>query len=108
MNKLSCAVKECVNYSSGLCCLEKIFVDGVSAMKSAGTSCASFVAKKNAAENSCARGNCASAETRIQCKAEKCVYNSNDKCTADKVNVGSVCPDVSTMSETECETFKMR
>ena len=43
MNKLSCAVKECVNYSSGLCCLEKIFVDGVSAMKSAGTSCASIL-----------------------------------------------------------------
>ena len=108
MNKLSCAVKDCVNYSSGLCSLEKIIVDGPSASKSAGTSCASFIPKKGAAENSCRGGSCLSLDTKIECKANKCAYNANSKCTADKVNMGCVCSDVCTMSQTECETFKVK
>ena len=108
MNKLSCTVKDCVNNESGLCSLEKIMVEGPSALKSAGTSCASFIPRKGNAQNSCAKGNCVSAETKIECKAEHCNYNSNCKCTAEKVNVGCMCPEVCTMSQTECETFKTK
>ena len=108
MNKLSCAVKECVNHVSGLCALDRIVVEGPSANKSAGTSCASFVPKSVSAHNSCCKTGSASADTKIDCMAEKCSYNSNLKCTAQKVNVGCVCPGVCTMSETECETFKAK
>ena len=108
MNKLSCAVKDCVNNACGLCCLEKIIVEGPSAVKCEGTSCVSFVAKRDGAQNSCAKNNCAHEETNIVCKAEHCVYNANTKCTASKVNVGCVKGAVCVSSETECETFKAK
>ena len=107
MNKLSCQVSSCGNNESGLCCLNKIKVDGPSASVSAGTCCASFVEKGTASATNYAGSSCnASPDTKIDCKAEKCSYNHNCKCDAHNVDVGCCCSSPKAMSETECCTFK--
>ena len=107
MNRLSCQVSNCNNWDSGLCCLNKIKVDGPSASVSSGTCCASFSERNQDASNSNTLfSNSAEPETNIGCKAETCVHNKHCKCTANNVNVGCCCSSPKSMSETECCTFR--
>lgn len=108
MNNLSCKVKECTYNCTGLCQLSRIKVNGHEPMSSAGTYCASFAEKKGSASNNTSCGSGASPETKIECRVHNCSYNSNNLCSASKVNMGCSSSSPKIMDETECETFKHR
>ena len=48
----------------------------------------------------------ASVETNIACNAVTCMYNSNKKCTAEKIQIAGV--KAMTSGETECGTFQCK
>ena len=107
MNRLECQVTSCQHYCNNQCCLPGIKVDGPSACESSQTCCSSFEERhRSMGENVSACGRTPSVETSIDCKAEKCAYNENCKCTAECVCVGCFCGDVTTKSGTECCTFR--
>ena len=108
MNNLYCKVKECTNNNcDGLCQLGRIKVNGHEPNSSAGTYCASFAEKKGSASNANCYSN-ATEETKIECRVHNCTYNSNNLCSAPKVNMGCSSASPKIMDETECETFKHR
>lgn len=42
----------------------------------------------------------------IDCSACDCIYNCDNKCTAGEIHVGP--KSATTVSETDCQTFKLR
>ncbi len=48
-------------------------------------------------------------DSKIKCSVDQCYYNSNDRCEASSIQVGSCgCQDVQRCDETECRTFRER
>lgn len=100
--RLNCQVDHCQYNRSHLCELNAIKVDGPAARVSSQTCCDSFVPRApGAAQN--VLGSDPSPETSIRCAADRCAYNRDRRCTAQRVYVGG---DTSTKSGTLCLTFR--
>ena len=100
--RLNCQAESCAYNQEHLCRLNAIKVDGPAARVSSQTCCDSFVPRSpGAPENAAAPA--PDPETSIRCAADRCAYNRDRRCTAQRVYVGG---DTSTKSGTLCLTFR--
>ncbi len=104
MTALGCNVNSCTHNKDNCCCLSSIKVEGSSACKCDETCCGSFYeadseTAKNASESP-------KITLNIACDASNCVYNDNQKCNADHIDISGIC--ASEACETVCATFKCK
>ncbi len=100
--KLNCQVQSCRYNRDNLCALHAIRVDGPAARVGGQTCCDSFSPQVPGAPENVA-GVTPSPEAAIRCAAQRCAYNRDHRCVAQRVYVGG---DTSTKSGTECLTFR--
>lgn len=117
MNKLKCSAVNCLYNYDALCSAETIKVQGEQAMGSGATFCGTFSSKSignyvssitNMNYGGAAKQlfNTAAMEPHVLCDAVNCIYNANQLCNADNVQIQN---EVSTTAEqTECQTFYPR
>lgn len=85
MTSLTCKVSNCSYNDDSMCCRGDICVGGCNKNDCSGTSCESFMQQGEAVyQNSTSH---ASSIIDIDCEAVKCIYNSNYKCKAKKVEI---------------------
>ncbi len=85
MTELRCEVNNCTYNDSNCCCKGDICVAGVHADEKGKTCCESFSNRKNDAFTSSISH--ASDVIGIDCEAIRCIYNSNYRCKAKKVDI---------------------
>lgn len=102
MADLKCGAVNCIHNKEKYCCRGDIMVGGKRATKSDETFCDSFSNHKRDSYTSSLEH--PSKTISIDCEAAQCVYNSNYKCLADKVEIKgcSACD----CEQTSCATFK--
>ena len=102
MAELKCKAEHCTYNKEHCCCKGDIMVGGRNAQNSSETRCESFTQKRSDAMTN---ATCHPSNTiSIDCEAAKCIYNSNYKCTAERVDINGMNADSS--KETSCSTFK--
>lgn len=101
MTQLSCCADTCTNYKDGYCCLNSIEVGGMKAMNSSSTCCESFLEKDSSFINE-TRLPCPYSD--IKCEAENCIYNFNNHCEADYIDIAGHA--ASEVDQTLCSTFR--
>ena len=102
MAELKCQADSCVYNKSECCCKGDICVGGKQADCTEKTCCESYADKKRDSYESAIEHACKVID--IDCEAVKCIYNSNYKCNAKKVDIlgnGAV-----NSQGTACGTFK--
>lgn len=102
INQLSCCADSCENYKNGYCSLSSIEVAGVGAQSSASTCCNSFEPQSGRFTS---QNKLESPYADIRCSAKECVYNSENSCTANYVDIAGHAATVH--SDTLCSTFRM-
>ena len=104
MTKLECNVTNCVHNADRCCCNSSILVDGHKASTAEDTCCASFDESKGGVFTNLFK----TPETRLEvsCDAEKCMYNEDRRCVADKISING--DGAGQCAETRCSTFKAR
>ena len=103
MADLKCGAENCTYNQNHLCCKGDICVGVKNASCSDETCCESFMVRKD--ENSYKNSTCHVTNTiSIDCEAEKCMYNSNYKCTASHVDIRGC--HACDCRETACDTFR--
>ena len=106
MAELKCAVDTCMYNNSERCSKGDIMVGGMRACSCDETCCESFAQKREGHDSFTSALSHPSKTISIDCEAVKCVYNSNYKCVAERVDIkGSGACDC---RETVCATFKER
>lgn len=100
MSDLKCSVNNCTNHKDGCCCRPSIKIDGQNACQCEETCCGSFSPKTD--ENSTGGFCVPNKNVHINCSAQECVYNCENKCCSDHVDV-----DFSG-GNTNCTTFTRR
>lgn len=104
MAVLKCSVKTCAYNKSDCCCKGDIMVGGKHAQNTDETCCDSFKAQDKDSYVSALDHPCETIS--IDCEATKCVYNTNYKCNADKVDIKG--NNASDSRQTLCATFRER
>ena len=105
MTRLDCNVVSCSYNENRLCKRENITVGGKEAHKPSETVCESFCPRgTNTMTNLDSKG--PSAETNIACNVVTCMYNKNQKCAADHIQIAG--QKAVTLGETECGTFQCK
>lgn len=104
MAELRCVVDSCTYNEDQLCSKGDILVGGRNACCCDETSCESFMQRREG-QDAFKSSACHAARTiNIDCEAEKCVYNSDYKCTAGHVDIkGCRACDC---QQTVCATFE--
>lgn len=92
---LNCSAENCIYNTSGICYAGGILVQGSNASTTDGTSCATFNDNPNDLMN--CTSNSFTTSSDIDCKAEKCKYNSIGTCTAPRVQIN--------FDNASCDTF---
>ena len=102
MPVLSCTARNCVYNKEEYCSKGDILVDGRTAEKADETCCRSFTERKEGASNREETG-CACKSIDVYCKACDCVFNSQERCSADKITIAgsSACR----CDDTKCGSF---
>ena len=106
MNNLDCNVTKCCHNDNDekKCCLSSINVKGNNACTCDDTCCGSFFEDTSgSASNSYSTPNIT---LDIACDAASCVYNDNNKCNADHVDISGIL--ASKTDDTVCATYKSR
>ena len=103
MAKILCEALNCEYNSNGGCRLDSVKVEGEDACSSNETACDSYTDKNEKGCVNCTPHNCVCNNAEIDCDAEKCRFNENSLCTADRITVG--CKDSHCSSDTACLTF---
>ncbi len=107
MPNIGCDVVKCVFNTHGGCSREYIEVDeNCEAHEACETYCDSFSDKISEMKNCACTNGCPCSDTEIECDVTNCVYNENEYCTAEKIQVGTA--HAKSTTETECDTFKER
>lgn len=101
MVDLNCCVTTCTHNEDNCCCKQQILVEGESAVTKDSTCCSSFSKRgddsfKNSYET-------ANTSLKVDCDAERCVYNKEHVCHADHIGISG--SNASTSNETLCSTF---
>lgn len=104
MPNLKCSAVTCFYNKDNLCSKGDIKVDGVDAHQPDETSCASFRERNESSMNACHKCGCSSID--VDCKAQECVYNVNEKCEAKAIDIAGA--NACTSRETKCGTFSCR
>lgn len=103
MTSLGCNAKTCTHNDENCCCLDSIKVDGYNACECSSTCCSSYAPEDKVAKNSYQMPK---SSLSIACAAHNCIYNENEKCHADHVDISGI--TASTSDDTVCSTFKSR
>lgn len=103
MTELQCLVENCTYNRETYCCKGDITVGGKKACCEDETCCESFVQRREGSDSYTNAIDHAGKAIAIDCKAEKCVYNDDCKCTADHVDIKGC--GACSCSETACATF---
>lgn len=104
MTILKCSATTCVYNDDMLCSKGEINVIGNEAHRPDETSCGSFRERgEGSAQNTVANG-CGCQSIKIDCNAQKCIYNENCKCTAAAIDVAG--ENACDCRETKCSTFE--
>ncbi|HIY60140.1 MAG TPA: DUF1540 domain-containing protein [Candidatus Eisenbergiella pullistercoris] len=103
MAELKCAVDSCTYNSDRLCCKGDILVGGKNARKEQDTCCESFQKRK---EGQASNSMNPTGMISIDCQAVKCVYNTDHRCSAERVDIRGCGAD--NCRETICATFRER
>ncbi|MFD3157885.1 DUF1540 domain-containing protein [Haloimpatiens sp. FM7330] len=106
MEKISCNVSNCSHNKENTCYANIINVGGKSAKKDCDTCCGSFLDSKNYGSLTSNVNQSGSNCTAINCNVGTCIYNSNNICTADSIQVSG--EGVNIYTETRCSTFKSK
>ena len=107
MPKLKCKAENCVYNYDWLCKKSFIDVDGVDSKTKAQTACMSFRDEKESLTDAefATFESSPAINTEIYCDAVNCVYEKNQKCHADKVEI--VLDNNNKMHHsTHCQTFE--
>ncbi len=107
MPKLKCKAENCAYNYDWLCKKSFIDVDGVESKTKMQTACMSFCNANDTSNNvefATFEGT-PSINTEIYCDAVNCVYEKNQKCYADRVEIISDIKDKNKRS-THCQTFE--
>lgn len=102
MAELKCGVENCGYNQDHCCCKGDIMVGGSHACDCEGTCCESFSQRQDNAYVSSLDHPCRTIS--IDCEAEKCVYNSNYKCHAERVDIRGC--GAADCRQTQCATFR--
>ena len=103
MNQLRCSVTSCANNANDCCCRPDINVGDSSATDRCETKCKSFSSKGDSTTNSVYTES-VNPNLYIKCSVNECVHYESGKCVAAAVDIDG--QGASTMSETQCSTFK--
>ena len=104
MTNLSCNATTCTHNADKCCCLGGIDVKGTNACSCEDTCCGSFDNRENgSAHNS---SNSPKLNLSIQCAAHNCVYNKENACHADHVDISGI--TAVNADDTVCATFVSR
>ena len=101
MANLTCKAETCTYNTACLCCKGDIMVGGSYADCSENTCCESFCERR--ADALISATSHPSPTISIDCEATGCRYNSNYRCTAEKVTINGAGARGS--KETACNTF---
>lgn len=105
MPLLNCTVKNCLYNKDEYCAKGDILVDGRTAKKSEGTSCKSFVERRESVSNSCGCGS-ATPHIQVECKACECTFNKEERCDAEEITIAG--RNACKCSDTECGSFSVK
>lgn len=100
MPSLTCSAQFCTHNKNNCCCISNIHVIGKKSDEPQDTACGNFVQSMGAVqlnESSCHT-------LSIDCDAQKCVYNKQKVCFAERVDIGGV--QAHETGKTECSTFR--
>ena len=103
MTKINRNVTNCSHNKSSVCYSNIVNIKGGQAMEACHTACGKFLDMKdysNLTNNTNACGPCDS----LVCSVQSCVYNKNQACTAESINVDG--HNVVVYTEANCSTFK--
>ena len=103
MTKINCNVTNCSHNKSSVCYSNIVNIKGGQAKEARHTACGNFLDMKdysNLTNNTNACGPCDS----LVCSVQSCVYNKNQACTAESINVDG--HNVVVYTEANCSTFK--
>ena len=114
MPKLNCKVSQCAHYMEGLCSKNYIDVDGPLANKKQETSCKSYLYKDiDTYEYEFATMDFTpTLQTEVYCDATQCVYEKNQRCYADRIEISNVSSKDHSVKKTNntgvthCKTFE--
>lgn len=105
MAQIYCNVKNCEHNNDGGCVLDSLKVEGTYATTPDSTMCESFshAQKGFSFTNSKNDSFFPKDNTHIECYAYECIYNENNICTSNTVEISG--RYAKTDEETNCETF---
>ena len=103
MTKINCSVTNCSHNKSSVCYSNIVNIKGGQAKEAYNTCCGNFLDMRDYSDltnNTNACGPC----DALVCTVQTCVYNKNQACTADVIDVRG--NDVAVYTEANCSTFK--
>lgn len=104
MTRLNCSVQSCNYNKEQSCCKGDIMVEGKEAAETRSTCCGSFRERSgDSYSNSVMMPN---KNIKIDCEAEKCVFNQDYRCSADEIGISG--SNACHCEETECASFQTR
>lgn len=105
MPKLKCTVENCAHNYDYECKKRAIDVEGECSRCKEDTECVSYIERtKDANDTEFAKmSENSRLETEVYCDVDNCVYEKNDKCTADRVEIVG-CNRCN--KKTNCHTFE--
>ena len=105
MPLLSCTARTCVYNKDEYCSKGDILVEGRSATAADETSCSSFKERSRDTVSDAACYDCGCRTIDVDCKAQKCTFNREEKCHADKITItGSA---ATRSADTKCGSFEL-
>lgn len=106
MPKLNCNAENCAFNQSYLCKRQSIDVDGITSVRKLDTACSSFAKSGTLSLDTefATFDKTPSIHTEIYCDCINCVYEKNQKCYADKVEISKDYNN--NTSSTHCQTFE--
>ena len=106
MAELKCGAQNCTYNQSKLCCKGDIMVGGRHADTGDDTCCESFAERREGHDAFTNSLEHPSRVISIDCEAVNCIYNSNYRCRADRVDIRG--GKATNSRETNCATFTER
>ena len=103
MAKINCNVTNCAHNNSSVCYSNIVNIKGGKATDSCSTCCGNFLDERDYStltNNTNGPGPC----DALVCSVQTCVYNKNQACSAESINVNG--NDVAVYTEANCSTFK--
>jgi hypothetical protein len=114
MTNISCSAKNCAYNKNMACYKGRINVEGLFSRSKLGTFCESFKTPRERQLFEMELGSDMQSDsleafetkTDVTCSANYCVFNKNNKCSAQSIKVGM--EEARFRSETECDSFKLK